>query len=63
MKAENYYLKFTFYQMRQIVFLYILLRHKFEKSLEISLFSVFFVRINFRKFVSTKYFAGINYVF
>ena len=29
MKAENYYLKFTFYQMRQIVFLYIL-RHKFE---------------------------------
>ena len=43
-----------------MVFLYLLLRHKYEKSLEIWLFSVG-ARINFREFVLAKNFAGINF--
>ena len=42
------------------MFLYLLLRHKYEKSLEISLFSAV-ARINFCEFVVAKNFPVINF--
>ena len=44
----------------KMVFLHVLLRHKFEKIWKFG-HLVFFARINFRKFVLAKVFSGINF--
>ena len=60
MYGRRKYVKRKTHYAYKMVFLYVLLHHKFQKIWKFG-HLVFFARINFREFVLAKIFTGINF--